>query len=341
MIAMGCAMQPTSMPIAETPSANPSPLPVETATLTPRPSNTVVVSQSVSPTPYAIPTTARPTITPTASFTAAPTEKTAPLPTSTPTKPHVVFIKALNIRGGPGTNYPIVASGKISDKYDICGRNADANWIQLCGYVAPEHWVYAGSDLELVKIVGVEDSRQLKLVNSPPTPKPTATPKVCGLTLPFPEGTPYTIGDRFDTLAESRHHVGTDLLVNENGLEVVAPEDGRILWIGPDPNGGWGIDVMTPCGWAYGVFHVAPAADLREGVYIRRGQHIGTVDFPRAPHVHLDVKLYEQDGLYFVDIFPQDGETCVRWKFRAQGESILTLGSCGKGYWVGGSPRYP
>jgi len=171
--------------------------------------------------------------------------------------------------------------------------------------------------------------------------RPTPTPKICGLTLPFRPGTPFRIGDRFDTEPDSRRHVGVDLLVNQNGVEVVAPEDGRIIWIGPDPNGGWGIDVMTPCGWAYGVFHIAPAPGLAEGKWVRRGQYLGTVDFPDKPHVHLDVKIFEKGDLYFVDIFAQEGETCTRWKFIGQGKVEPAYGLCSKGYWLGGSPQYP
>lgn len=179
---------------------------------------------------------------------------------------------------------------------------------------------------------------------SSPTPIPSQTTAPastqCGLTLPLREGTPYRIGDRFDTTLDSRHHVGTDIQVESNGVEVVAPADGKIIWMGPDPNGGWGIDVMTPCGFAYGVFHIAPAPGLGVGVYVRRGQYLGTVDFPGTPHIHLDVKVFEGSNLYFVDIYPQSDGNCVRWKFNPNG-NILVPGKCSPGYWLGGSPMYP
>jgi hypothetical protein len=67
---------------------------------------------------------------------------------------------------------------------------------------------------------------------------------------------------------QERNHVGTDFMVERNGIEVVATVPGRIIWLGPDPNGGWGIDILTDVdGYTSGVFHLKPM----EGLTFRMG----------------------------------------------------------------------
>lgn len=179
IVGAGCAMQQVDLPVAEAPIATSASQPIEIATPTPRPSDTVAALPSASPTRHVTPTTSNPTIAPTASFTAAPTETATPLPTSMPTKPYVLVLKALNIRGGPGTNYPVVASGKAGDKFDACGRNKTADWVQLCGYGTPQRWVYAGADLKLVEVIGLQ-VELLEIADPIPTPPlPTKTPDPC------------------------------------------------------------------------------------------------------------------------------------------------------------------
>jgi hypothetical protein len=176
------------------------------------------------------------------------------------------------------------------------------------------------------------------------------------LTLPYSYGTTYNIGEYFDYDPEYgkylwwngqqgsgawRNHVGTDLGVSVNGVPVVAPAPGEVIWLGEDPNGGWGIDARTPDGMIWGAFHVTPTIALNQTV--SRGDTIGFVNFPGAPHVHLDVKLFRVDGhLYFPDIYvPLDSSICAEWRFVPGSDPEYVKTDCSPGYWtVRNSPQH-
>lgn len=176
------------------------------------------------------------------------------------------------------------------------------------------------------------------------------------LTLPYHRETPYSIVEYFDYdpgygqylwwngqhgSGISRNHVGTDLRVSANGIPVVAPAPGKVIWLGVDPNGGWGIDAQAPEGTIWGVFHVTPTVSLHQAV--NRGDLIGYVNFPGAPHVHLDVKLFKADGhLYFRDIYvPFDPGICAEWRFVPGGEVEYVKTNCSPGYWTAKNSPQP
>ena len=172
----GCAM-PTPVSSTSAATAAPTISLMAAATYapepTPIPSPTTAVKPSTTPTPFAAST-----IMPTATQSSTPTS--TPTPTTTPSIPHVVVLKTINIRGGPGTNYAVVASGKTGAEYEVCGRNQAGDWVQLCGYGDPQRWVYVGADLKLAEVVGLQGGQQLKLVDPIPTPPlPTNTPDPC------------------------------------------------------------------------------------------------------------------------------------------------------------------
>ena len=93
-------------------------------------------------TPTAAPT-AVPTVVPTA--TAIPTQsarevnpaKAAPAQVAKPAadgKPIVQIATAgtaLNVRGGPGTNYPVIAQAQSGTEYTALGRNTTGDWVQI------------------------------------------------------------------------------------------------------------------------------------------------------------------------------------------------------------------
>ena len=157
-------------------TAAPVPSPAVTATYAPEPpplpSPTITVTSSATHTPTDV-STFSPTATPSS------TPRSTATPTATPSIPRVVILKTANIRGGPGTNYAVVASGKVGDEYDVCGRNQAADWVQLCGYGDPQRWIYVGVDLKLAEIAGAGVIGDIPGVPPPPTPTPrpaTATP---------------------------------------------------------------------------------------------------------------------------------------------------------------------
>lgn len=64
-------------------------------------------------------------------------------PPSTAAPDAVVAYDSLNVRGGPGTNYPVVGSLKKGDGVKVAGRSADRKWAKLDFTGVPEAWASA------------------------------------------------------------------------------------------------------------------------------------------------------------------------------------------------------
>ena len=76
-------------------------------------------------------------------------------PTKTPIPaPRVKVDRDMNVRGGPGTYYPIVGSAWPGDQLPIIGRNPDGDWWRI-RYKGSTAWIYA----PLVTAIDTEDAR--------------------------------------------------------------------------------------------------------------------------------------------------------------------------------------
>lgn len=129
---------------------------------------TEVALEQNPPTP-----TPEPTQTPTA--TPAPTQEPAAEAVS------VTILQDMNVRGGPGTNYPIVGPGPAGSTAPVIGRNDSASWLQVeyppgSGGTG---WVFA----ELVQVSG--DPQTVAVAEAPPAPAPVAAAPA-----PQPEAAP-------------------------------------------------------------------------------------------------------------------------------------------------------
>lgn len=130
--------------------------------------------------PTAVP--ASPTPAPTAEPTAtpAPPTPTSVPPTNSPTpepqNPRVVADSEVNLRGGPGTGYPVVGRLGKGKETAIIGRNASGDWWQVDAPGVKQAWV-AGT---VVRVLGAIDTVAVAK-NIPPAPtaapKPTAAPQ--------------------------------------------------------------------------------------------------------------------------------------------------------------------
>ncbi len=149
LVACGGNQEPTPAPVAAAPTNTPAP----TATL--------------------IPTgTPAPTDTP----TAAPTETPTPEPTHTPTalpRPLAeVIAPRINLRGGPGTNYPVVGKAARGERLTVLTRTEDGEWLEVELEGGERVWVAAS----LVQLSAPAETLALAS-NIPPTPPaPTVTP---------------------------------------------------------------------------------------------------------------------------------------------------------------------
>ncbi len=121
------------------------------------------------------PFTPRPTDTPWPTFT--------PVPTVVPVMPGVlsgVISSTVNVRLGPGTNYPVVSKLNKGTQINVRGRDIENRWLMLIP--PPSGWVIR----DYVTLTG--DVNGLPVVDAPPTlvptptfapsptPQPTATP---------------------------------------------------------------------------------------------------------------------------------------------------------------------
>lgn len=112
--------------------------------------------------------TTRPPFTPRPSDTPWPTF--TPVPTVVPVTPGVltgVISTTVNLRLGPGTNYPIVTKLNKGTKISVRGRDAANRWLVLIP--PPSGWVMR----DYVTLNG--EVNNLPVVDAPPTPVPTLT----------------------------------------------------------------------------------------------------------------------------------------------------------------------
>lgn len=94
-----------------------------------------------------------------------------PSPTPTPApNPMAAAGNAMNVRGGPGTVFPVVGGLESGVQVEIIGRNPTGDWWQVRLSGGDEGWVFA----PLVETTG--DVAAVVVVDDLPTPPPIATP---------------------------------------------------------------------------------------------------------------------------------------------------------------------
>lgn len=162
--------------IPQAPTATPIP-PEPTATNTP-----VIMTDEQRQAMYATQTAqAVPTVPP-----APPAEQPTPQPAApADTRPLVTASQGtVNLRSGPGTNYPKEGSLGAGQSVEIVGRNADSSWWQV-STAAGLRWVAAG----VVTAVNAGNAIPVVEVAPPPAPvtPPTATPAPAPTAPPKPQ----------------------------------------------------------------------------------------------------------------------------------------------------------
>lgn len=127
-------------------------------TFTPTPTNTASPTNTATNTPSSTPTS-----------TATPTQTLTP----TPSTPELVTTREVAVRGGPGTNYPVVANLEAGVRLVILGIGEDNLWYQVELPEGGSGWLPTSSPF-------IETAGNLSLlpVVQPPTdtPMPTDTP---------------------------------------------------------------------------------------------------------------------------------------------------------------------
>jgi tetratricopeptide (TPR) repeat protein len=103
-----------------------------------------------------------------------------------PTPSVLVEIPTLNVRLGPGTDYPMVGQAQGGDRLALVGRNEAGDWLVICCIDERPGWIAA----RLVTLPEGVDVNSLPVGLAPTRPAPTATP----LPPPTPTATATAIG---------------------------------------------------------------------------------------------------------------------------------------------------
>ncbi len=135
------------------------------------------------PAPTALPTATL--VPPTATETPIPTGTPLPTPTFTPTPFVVVEAGFVNMRQGPGANYPLVAQLAPDIPVSIVGKNTLGDWLQICCVNGGSVWVAA------THVRVVNDISQVSLFSAEPAPTPTDTPTPTETPTPTPYVYPF------------------------------------------------------------------------------------------------------------------------------------------------------
>ena len=131
-----------------------------------------------------------------------------------------VLTRALNVRSGPGTNYPVIGALKQGDEVAIVGRHNTSGWWQVTLDSGKTGWVSGSTSL--VKVNGATD--KVPEVAAPAVPTRTATTGVApgsGKTIVFQEssgGWIYVINSN-----------GSGLRKLTTGMDPALSPDGRVV----------------------------------------------------------------------------------------------------------------
>lgn len=198
------------IPLPESPTPTVTP---PTVTPTPSPIATPTVTPAVTPTPdpaLNLPTPPAPgagiaTLPPPSSIVPPPTATSpqplspllvptpTPLPQPTPTPsitptPFILVVAGLvNLRAGPGPDYPLVAQLGPNIPVAIVGQNPEGTWYEICCVNGGSVWVAQTHVQTVNDVTGVA----LVLASPPPTNTPTATPTETPTITPTPTATPF------------------------------------------------------------------------------------------------------------------------------------------------------
>ena len=151
--------------------------------------------------------------------------------TPTPQVPFATINHNMNIREGPGTNYPVIGVASVGQNLPITGKNHRGDWWQVT-YNGHRGWVFG----ELVTAVNAERI-QIALVIPAPPAFPTATNVVAALPTPKPTIVPLLTVDAIHNRMKKNEVVfesefkGRYIRVRGRVLSVRVEMAGTEIWI--------------------------------------------------------------------------------------------------------------
>lgn len=141
------------------------------ATDTPAPTSTSPPTDTPAPTDTPVPTDT-PTDTPLPTDTPEPTPTDTPEPTNTPMPDVIVSAPSVNLRAGPGLDYPSVGSITEGDTAMVTGQAFDCGWLLVETAGGEEAWITGGAQYVTLNL----DCADIAAATIPPTPTSAASP---------------------------------------------------------------------------------------------------------------------------------------------------------------------
>ncbi|NOZ72439.1 MAG: SH3 domain-containing protein [Chloroflexi bacterium] len=179
---VGCAItssfgkkEVTPETVAARPTLHPTftPSPVRPTQPPPPTASTSQQALPTATTESAVEATAAPTDTP------PPPSPTPVPPTPTPSTPQVeVTANTVNLRGGPGTNYPRLGKVVKGTKLDIIARNQAGDWFQIKTAEGKTAWIINDKrwTRPLAEVGAIVIAQNIPTPPPTPKPRPTNTP---------------------------------------------------------------------------------------------------------------------------------------------------------------------
>lgn len=152
----------------------------------------IAVAAAVAENPTATPTPEAATATPSPEAATATPEPATATPV---TDPEVRTASAMNVRGGPGTNYAVVGALNAGDAARITGKNGAGDWWQINFGGGTTGWVYG-------PLVTTSGGTGGVAVAEAPAPPPTAVPQTATPAQPTNTPAPAPSGVDFRLLSQ-------------------------------------------------------------------------------------------------------------------------------------------
>ncbi len=175
-------------------------IPSDTPTTTNTPTNTLTFTPTDTPTA---------TVTETSTATFTPTHTPTNTLTPTPATPVVQALREITARGGPGSQYPAVATLETSEQLDIVGISEDGSWFQIALADGSLGWITTSSSL-----VNAYGALTVVPVAAAPTETPTDTPTSTYTPTDTPTSTPTLTNTPTDTPTKTETPTDTPTATN-------------------------------------------------------------------------------------------------------------------------------
>jgi len=196
-----------------------------------------------------------------------PAPVSAPPPAPPAGAPVATAVEPVNVRSGPGTNFPVLVVAPAGTSGEVSGRSADGGWWQV---VISTQYSPSGFGWVSASWVTTQNTANVPVVESPPAPPvvaPTPPPSGatgCSVTAQTPaDGTVFSPGTGFSTTWVLQNNGSQRWDSGEYDIAFVGAANNLLLHQGADR---YDLTNTVEPGWTYN-FSVPMIAPFDPGVY--------------------------------------------------------------------------